>query len=402
MPVVNIYPAGNLIEIINRSFMSQISPQKHLAMNSWAVRMLDSILQDYPRSQWIWHYEHGLLLKAVLEVGQATGMARYEQFVRDWVDHFVLTDGTIRTYRMDEFNLDQINSGKLLFPIYRQTNEQRYRSAIELLQEQLRCQPRVTTGNFWHKNIYPHQVWLDGLYMVAPFEAEYAATFNKPEIFDDLTHQIMTIEQRVRDPITGLLYHGWDELKKQKWADPDTGCSPHFWGRAVGWYFMAIVDVLDFLPRAHPSRSDMINILIRLAQALTRTQDPASGLWFQVLDLPERPGNYREASVSAMLAYGFAKAVRKSYLVPEYLSAAQRAYRGLLANMIRVNGRGALTLEGICVVSGLGGDPYRDGSFEYYVGEPTAPNDFKGVGPFILASLEMESSGVEPAGFNSP
>jgi unsaturated rhamnogalacturonyl hydrolase len=400
MPAASICPAGNLIEIITGFFMSQISPQKPYTKISWAVRMLDSILQDYPRSQWKWHYEHGLLVKAVLEVGHTTGMPRYEQFVREWVDHFVVAEGTIQTYRLDEFNLDQINPGKLLFPIYSQTNDQRYRSAIELLQAQLRRQPRVAAGNFWHKNIYPHQVWLDGLYMVAPFEAEYADTFNKPEIFDDLAHQIITIEQRVRDPITGLLYHGWDESKKQKWADPETGCSPHFWGRAIGWYVMAIVDVLDFLPKEHLQRSEMINILVRLAQSLTRAQDPVSGLWFQVVNLPECPGNYREASVSAMLTYGFAKAVRKSYLASEYLSAAQRAYRGLLENMIRVNGRGELTLEGTCVVSGLGGEPYRDGSFEYYVGEPTAPNDFKGVGPFILAALEMEATGVEPASFN--
>jgi unsaturated rhamnogalacturonyl hydrolase len=371
-------------------------------MVSWAVRMLDSLLQDYPRSQWKWHYEHGLFVKAVHAVGQATGIQRYEQFVRNWVDYFVMADGAIRSYRVDEFNLDQINSGKLLFHVYRLTKEQRYHHAIELLQEQLRRQPRVETGNYWHKNIYPHQVWLDGIYMVAPFEAEYAATFNKPEIFDDIAQQIIAIEKQTRDPLTGLLYHGWDELKKEKWADPDTGCSPQFWGRAIGWYVMSIVDVLDFFPDEHPRRSELIDILFRIAQALTRTQDAVSGLWFQVVDQPERKGNYREASVSAMLAYGFAKAVRKSYLAPEYLSAAQRAYRGLLENMIRVNGHGTLTLESICVVSGLGGDPYRDGSFDYYVGEPIAPNDFKGVGPFILASLEMEAIGAEPAGLNIP
>ncbi|MGB8251662.1 MAG: glycoside hydrolase family 88 protein [Anaerolineaceae bacterium] len=369
-------------------------------MISWATRMTDSILLNYPRTQWKWHYEHGLFVKAVLEVGQTTGKARYLQFVRDWVDSFVMPDGNIRTYRVDEFSLDQINPGKLLFHGYHQTGEKRYLKTIELLQEQLRHQPRTSIGNYWHKNIYPHQVWLDGLYMMAPFEAEYATIFNKAEIFDDITQQFITIEQHVRDPQTGLLYHGWDESKKQKWANPDTGCSPHFWGRAIGWYVMAIVDVLDFLPVDHPRRPELIEILNRLAHALTRTQDPVSGLWYQVVDLPDRPKNYLESSVSAMLAYGFAKAVRKGYLALEYLSAAQRAYRGLLENMIRVDASGVLTLEGICVVGGLGGEPYRDGSFEYYVSEPTAPNDFKGVGPFILAALEMDTAGMHPSSIN--
>ncbi len=366
-------------------------------MISWATRMIDSIIRNYPRSQWKWHYEHGLFMKAVLETGQVTGKTRYLQLVSDWVDFFVKPDGGIRTYCMDEFSLDQINPGKLLFQVVRQTGEKRYLQSIELLQEQLRHQPRTSTGNYWHKNIYPHQVWLDGLYMMAPFEAEYATIFNSIEIYDDITNQLITIEQHVRDPQTGLLYHGWDESKKQKWANPQTGCSPHFWGRAIGWYAMAIVDVLDFLPLTHSRRSELIEILVHLAQALTRTQDPVSGLWYQVIDLPIRPKNYLETSASAMLAYGFAKAVRKNYLPLEYLSVAQRAYRGLLENMIRVDGKGALTLEGICVVGGLGGDPYRDGSYEYYISEPTAPNDFKGVGPFILAALEMHSAGVHPS-----
>lgn len=379
--------------------MSQISPKNMYTATSWATRMVDSILHNYPRSQWNWHYEHGLFVKAVLEVGQATGTSRYVQFARDWVDHFVTCDGNIRTYRVDEFNLDQINPGKLLFHAYRQTGEKRYLKAVELLQGQLRLQPRVAEGNFWHKKIYPHQVWLDGLYMVTPFEAEYAAMFNHPEIFDDISHQLITIERHTRDPQTGLLYHGWDESKKQKWANPVTGCSPNFWGRAIGWYVMAIVDVLDFLPKEHPRRPELIEILDRLSHALTLTQDPISGLWYQVVDLPQRTGNYLESSVSAIFTYGFAKAVRKGYLPLDYLSAAQRAYAGLLENMIRVDAHGMLTLESICVVCGLGGDPYRDGSFEYYISEPIAPNDFKGVGPFILAALEMEAIGVTPSSF---
>lgn len=348
--------------------------------------MADSILQSYPVSQWKWHYEHGLLIKTIAAIGET----RFQNIDQKWLDHFVAADGKIRTYRVGEFNLDQINPGKLLFPVYQRTGDKRYAAALHLLHDQLHDQPRNSSGGFWHKQIYPNQMWLDGLYMVAPFEAEYAVAFDEPALFDDLTRQFILMEQHNRDPQTGLLYHAWDESKTQQWADPISGCSPHFWGRGIGWYVMALVDVLDFLPAEHPNRPALLEILNRLTQALIRFQDPASGLWHQVLDQPERPGNYRESSASAMFVYGFAKAVRNGWLASEYLSAAQRAYRGLLENMIRVDTRGVLTLEGTCSVAGLGGEPYRDGSYEYYINEPVTANDFKGVAPFILAALEME------------
>ncbi len=375
--------------------MPPTSSQNGFASNAWAIRMADTVLQSYPASKWKWHYDHGLVVKAIADVYTSSGDTRFRGFDKRWVDHFVDSRGQIRTYQVDEFNLDQINPGRLLFPLYQANGSTRYETAIHILVDQLQRQMRTASGGFWHKRIYPHQMWLDGLYMAGPFYAEYALTFNKPELFDDITHQFILIERQTRDPRTGLLYHAWDESKTQKWANPETGCSPNFWGRSIGWYVMAIVDVLDFLPTNHPQRQTLIDILNRLAYALIRYQDPASGLWYQVVDLVERPGNYLETSVSAMLAYGFAKAVRKGYLAPEYLSSARRAYHGLLQNKIRVDASGVLTLEGICTVGGLGGTPYRDGSFEYYMSEPVAANDFKGVGPFILAALELENAGPE-------
>ncbi len=351
--------------------------------------MADSILANYPPARWQWHYEHGLLMKAVAAVA-ASGENRFQGADKAWVDHFITQNGEIRTYRFEEFNLDQINPGRLLFPLYRCTGAERYAAALKLLRSQLLNQPRTASGGFWHKQIYPNQVWLDGLYMAGPFYAEYAITFDEPAIFDDLTSQLILVDRLLRDPHTGLLYHARDESKTQKWANPESGCSPHFWGRALGWYLMALVDTLDFLPSGHPNHPALVEILSRLAQALTRFQDPASGLWYQVVDAPERPGNYRETSVSAMLVYGFGKGAHRGWLSQDYLAAAGRAYRGLLENMIRIDVNGALTLEGTCSVAGLGGHPYRDGSYEYYVKEPVAANDFKGVGPFILAALEME------------
>lgn len=363
--------------------------------NIWAVRMADSILAGYTPLHWKWHYEHGLLLKTILKVGIVCGNPRYEQFIHEWLDSFITPNGRIRSYHLRDFNLDQINPGNLLLAIFRQSGEERFGRAIELLHRQLLLQPRTITGNFWHKKIYPHQVWLDGIYMAQPFHAGYAHLKGEPAIFDDVTRQIIQTNQKTRDPQTGLLYHGWDESRQQSWADPQTGCSPSFWGRGMGWYAMAIVDVLEFLPANHSDRGTLIEILNRLAQALSRHQDAASGLWYQVVNLPSRSGNYLETSASAMFAYTFAKAVRLGYLPDEYLPVARRAYRGLLENKIKVDARGMITLEGTCGVAGLSGNPYRDGTFEYYIGEKIIANDFKGVGPFILAALELDSIGVE-------
>lgn len=363
--------------------------------NIWAVRMADSILAGYTPLHWKWHYEHGLLLKTILKVGIVCGNPRYEQFIHEWLDSFITPNGRIRSYHLRDFNLDQIYPGNLLLAIFRQSGEERFGRAIELLHRQLLLQPRTITGNFWHKKIYPHQVWLDGIYMAQPFHAGYADLKGEPAIIDDVTRQIIQTNQKTRDPQTGLLYHGWDESRQQSWADPQTGCSPSFWGRGMGWYAMAIVDVLEFLPANHSDRGTLIEILNRLAQALSRHQDAASGLWYQVVNLPSRSGNYLETSASAMFAYTFAKAVRLGYLPDEYLPVARRAYRGLLENKIKVDARGMITLEGTCGVAGLSGNPYRDGTFEYYIGEKIIANDFKGVGPFILAALELDSIGVE-------
>jgi unsaturated rhamnogalacturonyl hydrolase len=375
--------------------MKQLSQQMSPLLNTWSVRMADSTLKRYSLSGALWHYEHGLLVMAINKVAMITGEPRFRCFVSEWIDKFVRPDGDIINYCMDDFNLDQINQGKLLFQPYKQTGEERYRKALELLREQLKKQPRTSSGGFWHKKVYPHQIWLDGVYMAGPFLAEYARCFDEPALFDDVTRQLILIEERTRDPRSGLLYHAWDESRQQKWADPITGRSPHFWGRAIGWFVMAIVDVLDHLPREQAHRQELIEILNRTVRALLRVQDEETGLWFQVLDLPDRAGNYREASASAMFVYAFAKGVRKGYLPPDYLSAARRGYNGLLRALIKIDSEGLLTIEGVCSVAGLGGKPYRDGSFRYYVSEQVVPNDPKGVGPFILAALEMENAADE-------
>jgi len=356
--------------------------------------MVESILQRYTLNDALWHYEHGLQVMAIQQTAQVTGEARYMNFVFDWIDRFVQADGSIRTYRVDEYNLDQINAGKLLFGALDRTGDKRYRKALHLLREQLRTQPRTNSNGFWHKKIYPYQMWLDGIYMAGPFLAEYARRFDEPATFEDVVHQILLIEEHTHDEQTGLLYHAWDESKSQRWCDPTAGHSRFFWGRGIGWFVMALVDVLDQLPREQARRQDLIAILERTARALVRLQDEGSGLWYQILDLPDRTGNYLEASASAMFVYAFAKGVREGYLPQDFLFPARRGYHGLLQNLIKIDSQGLLTLEKVCGGAGLGGDPYRDGSFEYYVTEKIISNDPKGVGPFILAALEMERVGV--------
>lgn len=369
----------------------------------WSVRTVDSVIaRDAPMSH-EWHYENGVLLKAVERVWNKTKDAKYLQFMKETLDEFIEPDGSIRTYRLTEFNLDQINLGKALLPVWRTTLDERYKRAAILLREQLHWQPRTREGGFWHKLIYPYQMWLDGIYMGAAFLAEFAGDFEAKSLqapvslgekggaaFDEVAFQISAIEKHTRDPKTGLLFHAWDESKKQPWADPASGCSPHFWGRAIGWYMMAMVDTLDHFPREHSERGNLVAILQRTAEAITSVQDASTGVWFQVLDQPNRAGNYREASASCMFAYALAKGVRQGVLDQKYLKIAQFAYQGILGNFVQVEPNGLVNLNWTCGSAGLGGTPYRDGSFEYYVRERIVTNDYKGLGPFILASIELE------------
>ena len=358
--------------------------------HTWSVSMASSVMQRSPLLSRRWHYEPGVALLALKQVWLKTGEQATYDYIKRNIDELIGPDGSIRTYRLEEYNLDQINEGKLLFFLHETTGDERYRKAAFLLREQLRTHPRTEEGGFWHKQIYPYQMWLDGIYMASPFYAEFASRFDEPEGFDDVAHQIIAIEEHTRDPETGLLYHAWDESRSQQWADPLTGCSPHFWGRALGWYAMAIVDVLDYLPEDHARRAQIISIFQATMNAVARVQDSISGVWYQVLDQGDRPGNYLESSASCMFVYAIAKGVRNGYLGEEHVPVARKGYGGILAQFVTEDERGLVNLDGICAVAGLGGKPYRDGSFEYYIGEPVIANEYKGVGPFIMASIEME------------
>jgi unsaturated rhamnogalacturonyl hydrolase len=364
---------------------------------SWAERMAlsemerrgDSLLYGKgPRGYWA--YETGVFLKGLDALWKRTGNAKYYDYLKRTIDSFLEPDGTIRTYKLDDHNLDNINCGKLLLTLYEKTKDEKYHKAALILMKQLESQPRTHEGGFWHKKIYPYQMWLDGIYMSGPFLAQYAKIYKRPAGFDEVSNQIVWIENHTRDIRTGLLYHGWDESHAQEWADPSTGCSKSFWGRAMGWYAMATVDTLDFMPGNHRARPAIIDILKRLSKAVAKYQDSQTGLWYQVVDQGERKGNYLEASASSMFVYALAKGVRMGYLGPEYAAVAQRGYEGLIRHRIVVDSDGKVSLTQVCSVGGLGGAQKRNGTFEYYISEPVVANDLKGVGAFILASVEMD------------
>jgi unsaturated rhamnogalacturonyl hydrolase len=304
------------------------------------------------------------------------------------MDFWFNSAGDLTQYNPLEYNIDNITPGRALLTLYRKTSEEKYKKSVELIRSQLKTHPRTKEGGFWHKKIYPWQMWLDGLYMGQPFYAEYSLVWNEDN-WNDIANQFCWMEQHARNSKTGLLYHGWDESKQQIWANKETGVSPNIWGRAMGWYAMAIVDVLDYFPKNHPRRKDLVGILKREAEAIVRYQDK-DGLWWDIIDLPGKEKNYHESSCSAMFVYGLAKGVRQGALPKKYLEAARKGWAGIQKEFIKVLPDGNLDWEGTVSVSGLGGNARRDGSYEYYVSEKVRTNDAKGLGPAVMAAVEME------------
>jgi unsaturated rhamnogalacturonyl hydrolase len=363
-----------------------------------SVRMSDSDMIRNPKAWMIdfvkepkWNYTPGLVCSAIQQVWKKTGDKKYLNYIKTYADEMINEDGTIKTYKPQEYNIDKVNSAKFLFGLYSDTKDEKYAKAIKLMRDQMKTHPRTSEGGYWHKNIYPHQMWLDGLYMGSPFLAQYAKVFNEPALFDDVALQIELIEKYTYDENLGLYFHAWDESKQQRWANKETGKSPHVWGRAMGWYAMALVDVLDYFPKVHPKYNFIVSRVERMAKGVVRYQDKATGLWYQVVDQGNREGNYLEGSASAMFSYFLLKAVAKGYLDKQYLNNATQAYEGILNHLIKTDENGLVSITQVCGVAGLGGDPYRDGTYKYYINEIKRDNDPKAVGPFIMASLLYEA-----------
>ncbi|WZL89595.1 glycoside hydrolase family 88 protein [Salinimicrobium sp. 3283s] len=336
-----------------------------------------------------WEYTHGLIMTSMEKLYKVTGDEKYLNYIKNFAEFMVNEEGEIKTYKQSDYNIDRVQGGRFLIGLYKETGDEKYHKAVEMLREQMREHPRTSEGGFWHKKIYPYQMWLDGLYMGSPFLARYAAEFNEPELFDDVANQFALVNKYHYSEDSGLFHHAWDESKEQRWADPETGLSSNYWGRSIGWFAMAVVDVLDFLPQDHPKRDEIVDIAQKLAEGIVRYQDE-TGVWYQVVDQGEREGNYLEASASSMFAYFLLKGVDEGYLDPKFREAGVKAYEGILEQFIEENEDGTISLTDVNGVAGLGGDPYRDGSYEYYINEIIRDNDPKGVGPFILASLQYE------------
>lgn len=376
--------------------VSDTLPWSRRIADSFIIRHPGAVTYDSASPAVKWNYEQGLMLEALRQSSIHSGDARYFEFVRMNLEQYVGPTGNITGYEREEYNLDQVAPGRALLALYEATGQQRFRAAADTLRLQLRHHPRTGEGGFWHKKIYPYQMWLDGLFMSEPFYAMYARMFGEPDAYDDIINQFVYVYRHTRDEKTGLLSHAWDESRQQRWADPATGRSPHFWGRAIGWYGMAIVDVLDFLPVEHPRRDTLLVILRDVCATMLKYRDPVSGVWYQVIDQGGRDSNYLEASVSTMFAYVYAKGANRGYLDPVYLREAERTFRGILKTFVTVDAQGFVDLHATCRGAGLGGAPYRDGSYAYYVSEPKRTNDMKGYGPFLLAAIELEK-GMHPS-----
>ena len=339
-----------------------------------------------------WNYVDGCMILAMLEIYQVTGEKEFYDFADAFIDYRVAEDGTIAGYHVEEYNIDSVNAGKTLFALYALNGKEKYRKAIDLIYSQIQTQPRTEEGNFWHKKIYPNQVWLDGLYMGQPFYMEYETKFNGKKNYQDIFDQFSNVVKHMRDEKTGLYYHAYDASKKAFWCDKQTGLSRNFWLRAIGWYSMALLDTLSKCEPGEEYQEEYDNlkkVFVQLMQDMLKFQ-AENGMWYQLPALGGKEPNYLETSGSAIMAYSLLKGVRLGFLPEEYREYGIRAFQGICDKYLKETD-GNLNLGGICLVAGLGPEDNmrRDGTFEYYMSEPIVENDAKGVGPLLLAYTEL-------------
>jgi unsaturated rhamnogalacturonyl hydrolase len=379
--------------------------QGALKIDEASAKMAASIMQQWPKGMVAtqnrpgeWGYEEGVLLDGLAAQWHTTANGDYFRYIKDSVDKYIADDGAIKGYKADAHSLDDVELGRAVLLVYRVTQQPKYYKAAKFIHDQLALQPRTASGGYWHKQIYPNQMWLDGAYMAEPFRAAYAVTFQEHGDFDDIAKQFLLMFDHMRDPKTGLLRHGWDESKQMKWADPQTGLSPEAWGRALGWYEVALVDVLDWFPQDHPQRPALIAALNKTVAAVIAYQDKNTGLWWQVMDQGSQKGNFTEASASCMFIYAIAKGVRMGYLPQADEPSVRKGWQGIQKSFVKTSSDGLTQLDGTVKVGGLGGTPYRSGTFDYYIGETTRVNDAKGIGAYLLAGSEMAQADTEALG----
>ncbi|WP_281336118.1 glycoside hydrolase family 88/105 protein [Flavobacterium eburneipallidum] len=395
--IKNIFVGMALVLFFNTNAQT-LEPKKEILISDqlkWSERMALSIMKRHPEAWQIdnhpapkWDYKIGMILTAYEKLYKQTKDQKYFDYIKGYADKLIDKNGTFEKFDPQDHNIDFINAGKILFNLYDTTKEEKYLIAIKTLRKNFDDYPRTQSGGFWHKKIYPNQMWLDGLYMGQPFYARYTTEYENGEKLNDVAHQFELLHKHSFDPKTDLYFHAWDESKKMPWANPTTGTAPHIWLRALGWYGMALVDALDYFPKNHPKQKELVQYLNELATAVSNYQDK-SGLWYQVPDLATRKGNYLEASGSSMLVYAMAKGAHKGYLPAKFEKVAQKGFDGLIKNLIKVDAKGEIHITQVCASAGLGGNPYRDGSFEYYMSEKIKVDNSHGLGAFLLAAIEL-------------
>ena len=336
-----------------------------------------------------WNYMDGCMIKAIIELYHITKNEKYLQFADDFIDYFVNDDGSIQSYDPKEYNLDNVNAGKTLFDLYQLTGKEKYRKAIDTVYSQLQGQPRTSTGNFWHKMIYPNQIWLDGLYMAQPFYMQYEVTYNDCKNCADSFNQFENVYNLMRDTRNGLYYHAYDDSRQMFWCDKVTGLSSNFWLRALGWYAMALIDTMEIMPESLSKEKARLHAIYKeLIDSMLPYQDEETGMWYQVVNRGGIKPNYLETSGSAIFAYAIMKSVRLGFLDESYFQYGEKAFSGICRTYLSEE-NGELQLGGICLVAGLGNKEMREGTFDYYMREPIVKNEAKGVAPLILAYIEI-------------
>ncbi len=337
-----------------------------------------------------WNYIDGCMITALLCAGEITGEKRYTDFAEEFIDWYVDEDGSIKGYDIEKYNLDDVNEGRVLFDLYKMTGKEKYKKAIFLQHEQLKKQPRTDTGNFWHKQIYPNQIWLDGLYMAQVFYVKFQKEFGGKD-YSDTVSQFKNVYKYMRNPEKGLYYHGCDRSKEAFWADPETGCSKNFWLRAMGWFLVALADIIEIIDDEN-AKKELSVIFAEAIEGISHYSDPETGMYYQVIDCGGREGNYLETSGSSMIAYAMMKGARLGVLDKRFAEAGRKTFDGICKKYLTVSEDGDLNLGGICLVAGLGPETNkrRDGSYEYYISEPVVDNDAKGVAPFVLCYTEVK------------
>jgi unsaturated rhamnogalacturonyl hydrolase len=345
-----------------------------------------------------WNYEIGVVLTSFERIWESTGDPKYLLYIKHILDHFIDKDGSIKTYVIEDFNSDNILPGRQLITLYNTYRDEKYAKAFHKLKYQLDVQPRLKEGGYWHKLMYPCQMWLDGVYMTQPFKAKYLVHTDKKDEWNDVANQFIWMAKNSKDDKTGLMYQGYDECRIQKWADPKTGQSLEFCSRSIGWYMIGIVDILEIFPLDHPLRPKLIEIYNDLSNAVLSMQDKDARVWWQVTDKANKEGNYLESSGSSMMIASLLKGVRLGYLPQSMKQAAIEGYNGILKEFVTKDDQGIYHLNNAVSGAGLGGIPHRDGTYDYYIKETKRNDDLMAIGLFMQAAIEYDLAKVGPIG----